>query len=122
MVRNNQRTLTKELVRDSDAFAEESARILTQIENQPFQISHLVERLGNFMFRSLIELRDVHITDAGSDQKMQVHAVTRYFITHHSEFQGLLCAFALNADADGGSLRSLQEIGHVAGTHVIGGF
>ena len=122
MVRNNQRTLMKEFVRYTNAFAEQSTRILTQVKDQSLQISHLVERLGDFMFSGLIELRNVHITDAGANQEMQVDAVTGYFITDHSELKRLLRAFALNADMDRSPLGTFQEISNITRTHVVGGF
>ena len=46
VVRNDQLALLQELVGHADAFAEQAAGILPQIEDQALQIAHLVERLA----------------------------------------------------------------------------
>src|SRR5207244_2927227 len=60
--------------------------------------------------------------DAGPDLEMQIHAVTRYLVPHHREFQRFVRAFTLNADMDCSSFRSFQEISHIARAHVVGRF
>ena len=74
------------------------------------------------MLGCLLEAGDVHITDAGTNQEMLVHAVARNLVANNIKFQGLVGAFAQNCDANRGPLRSLQQVGHVRRAHVVGGF
>src|ERR1700746_2372672 len=107
MVGNNELTLVQELVRNSDAFVEQSAWILPQVENQTFQITLLIEgiqRILNFLFGGLIETRNVHVTDPGTDHEMQIHAVTRDLVAYNGKFQRLICAFAQDRNVDGRAL------------------
>ena len=71
MVRNDQLALLQELVGDANAFAEQSAGILAQIEHQALQISKLVERFGHFMLGGFLEAGDVEVADAGLDQEVR---------------------------------------------------
>src|SRR5205807_869214 len=124
MMRNNQLSFVQELVGNSNALVEQAARILTQVENQAFQIALLIEgieRVLNFLLRSLIETGDVHVSDAWADHEVQVDAVTWNFITHHSKFEGFLSAFANNRDVDSGAFWPLQQVGDIAGIHVVRG-
>src|ERR1700722_20174623 len=118
---NDQLSLAQKLVGHAYAFVEQAAGILPQIEDQPFQIAHLVKRVGNFMFRGLIESGDVHVTDAGLYQEVQVNAIARNFIANHRELQRFVRAFAQNRDVDCGSFGSFQQVGDVASAHVVGG-
>ena len=52
---------------------------------------------------------------------MQIDAVARNFIANDGELQRLVRAFAQNRDVDGGAFRPLQQVGHIAGGHVVGG-
>ena len=120
-MRNDQLSLMQELVRHAHAFVEQAAGILPQIKNQSLQVAHLVERVRHFMLRGFIETGNVHIADSGLDQEVQVHAVTRNLIAHHCELQRLVRPFAQNRDVDRGSLGPLQQVGHIARAHVVGG-
>ena len=63
-MRNDQLSLTQELVSNADAFVEQAAGILPQIEDQSLQVAHLIERVGNFVLRGFVEAGDVHVADA----------------------------------------------------------
>ena len=118
---NNQLSLVQEFVGYAHTFIEQAAGILAQVEDQALQIAHLIERVGDFFFRGLVEAGDVHIADAGPDQEVQIDAVARNFVAHHGELQRLVRAFAQNGDVDGGAFGSLEQVGYVAGAHVVGG-
>src|SRR5580700_5090239 len=50
---------------------------------------------------------------------MEVNAVTRNLIANHGKFQWLLSTLAHNGDVDSGSLGAFEQIGYVAGAHVV---
>src|SRR5437899_11709226 len=95
-MRNDELSFVKELIGNAHTFIQQSAGILTEVENEAFQISKLVERFLNFLFRGLVKSGDVHVTDAGTNQEMQVNAIARNLIAYHSEFNRLLRALAQN--------------------------
>ena len=57
VMRNDELSLLQELVGHANAFAQQSAGIAAQIENQSLQIAELIERFGNFMLGGLVEIR-----------------------------------------------------------------
>src|SRR3984893_10582627 len=122
LVGNDQLPLAQKLVRHTHTFIEQATGILSQIEDQSLEIPHLVERVGNFMFRGFVEAGHVHIADAGFDHEVEIDAVTRNLIADHGELQRLVRAFGQNRDMDRAPLRSLQQVRHIAGAHVVGRF
>jgi len=48
-VRDDQLALLEEFVGNAYAFTQQASRILPQIEDQTFQIAHLIERFSDFM-------------------------------------------------------------------------
>ena len=74
MVGDDDLALLEELVGHADAFAEQSAGILPQVENQSLHVAHLVQRLLHFVLGGLLEAGDVHVADAGTNQEMQIDA------------------------------------------------
>src|SRR5258708_11337180 len=73
------------------------------------------------MLGRFLESGNVHVTDAGLDHEMQVHAVARNLVADDGEFERLVGTFAQHRDANGGAFRSLEQIGNVGGAHVVGG-
>ena len=122
MMRDDELTFLQELVGYANAFAQQSAGISPQIQNQPFEIAKLVQRLGNLFFRRLVEAGDVQVSNARPDQEMNVHAVARNLVAHQGELHRFLHAFARDADVYSRPLRPFEQIGDVAGAHVLGGF
>src|SRR5580698_4864027 len=120
-MRDDQLSLLQEFVGYAYAFAEQSSGILAQIKHQTFQISHLIERFGNFMLGGFLESGDVHVSDAGLDHEVQVDAIARNLVADDGEFNGMIRAFPQHGDADGGSLGPLEQIGDIRGAHVVGG-
>ena len=59
MVRNDDRTLLEELVGDAYAFAQQAAGVLTEVEDETAYLAELVQRLGDFLLRGLLERGDV---------------------------------------------------------------
>src|SRR4029077_19932808 len=121
VVGDDQLALREEFVGNAYAFTQQPSWILPQIEDQAFQIAHLIESFGNFMLGRFLESGNVHVTDAGLDHEMQVHAVARNLVADDGEFERFVGAFAQHRDADGGTFRSLKQIGNVGGAHVVGG-
>ena len=119
---NDQLTPLQEFVRHANAFAEQASGIAAQIEDQALQIAELIKRVGDLVFRGFVEAADVHVADAGLDQEMNVNAITRNLVADQRELHWFLDAFARDADVDGGAFGSLEQIGDVAGAHVLGGF
>src|SRR5579872_213477 len=115
-------SLLQELVGNAHALAQQSTRIAPKIENQSLQIAERIESLRDFVLRGFVKSVDVHVADARLDQEVHVYAVARNLIAHQRELHRLLHAFARDADVNRGSLGSLQQIGHIAGAHVLGGF
>src|SRR5271165_4556340 len=73
------------------------------------------------MLGGLLESGNVHVTDARLDHEMEVDAIARYLIADDGEFNGMLGPFTQHGDADGSALRSLKQIGHIGGAHVLRG-
>src|SRR5208283_4191488 len=121
VVGNDQLSLLEKFVGYADALAEQASGILAQIEDQAFQIAHLVERIGYFMLGGFLETGDVQVSDAGLDHEMEVDAIARNLVADDGEFDGVVGTFAQHGDADGGTFRSLEQIGYVRGAHVVGG-
>src|SRR6185369_4161089 len=124
MVRDDQLSLMQELIGDAYAFVEQAARILPKIENQSFDFALLgkgIERVLYLFFRGLVETRDVHVSDAGANQEVEIHAVTRNLVANDAEFERLFGAFAKNGDVYSGPFGTLQQVGNIAGGHVVGG-
>src|SRR5579875_3779640 len=53
---------------------------------------------------------------------MNIDAVARNLVTDHSESEWLVDAFTQHGDFDGGAFGTFQQIGHIAGAHVVSGF
>src|SRR5579872_523116 len=117
---NDQLALLEEFVRYSDAFTQQPAWISTQIENQTLQIAEFIERFRNFLFGCLVESADVHVADAWPNQEVNVHAVARNLVAHQREFHGFFYALTRNADMDGCTLGTFQQVGNIARAHVLG--
>ena len=121
MMRNDQLALLQEFVGNAHAFAQQSAGILAQVQNQPFQIAELVERIGDFVLGGLLEAGNVDVANAGLDQECEVDAVARNLVAHQTEFHRLLDALAQDRDVNRRSLRPLKQVRNVGGAHVVGG-
>src|SRR5579859_2568647 len=121
-MRDDELTLLEELVGHANALAEQSAGIAAQVEDESLEIAELIERIGNFMLRGFVETVDVHVSNTGLDEEVNVDAVTRNFVAHERELHRLLHGFTRDADVNRGALGSLQQVGDVAGAHVFGGF
>src|SRR6185369_14348728 len=57
--------------------------------------------------------------DARLDQELYVHAVAWNLIANDGEVQRLFRTFTKHRDVDGGALGTLQQVGDVAGRHVV---
>src|SRR5215472_11718787 len=73
------------------------------------------------MFRGLLESRHMDVTNAGTNHKVNVHAVARNLITYYVEINRLLGAFAQDGDLNGGAFGAFEQLSHIAGAHVVGG-
>ena len=73
------------------------------------------------MLSGFLESGNVHVADAGLDHEVEVDAVARNLVADDGELEGMIGAFAQHGDADGGALRSLEQIGYVGGAHIVGG-
>ncbi len=120
-MRNDHRAAAQELIGNVNAFAQQSAGIAAQVEDQAFQVAKLLERLLDFVSRGLVELVDVHVADAGPHDEVDVHAVARDFRALHGELHRMINAVAQDGDVDRGALRSFEQVGHFAHAEVVGG-
>src|SRR5689334_2998221 len=102
-MRNNQLTFTQKFVCNSYTFAQQTTGILTEVENQSFQVAHLFERLCYLVLGSLLETRDVHVANTGTNQEVQIHAVTWNLIANNIEVERLVGAFTQNRDSNRGA-------------------
>src|SRR5581483_4516718 len=121
MMGDDDLSFTEELVSHSHPFAQQSAGVLPQIENQTFDIPEFVERVAYLALGGLLEAGYMHVTDARTNQKVQIHAVAGNLVTDDLEFQRLIAAFAQHRDFYLRPLGSLQQIGDVARSHFVGG-
>src|SRR6516225_7400172 len=123
MMRDDDLSLLQELVSNAHAFAQQSARVLPQVENQAFKFTlllQLIEGLGHFVLGGLLEARNVDVPDAGFDHEMNVNAIARNLVAHHVEVEGLVRTLTQHCDLDRGTFRPLEQLGNVAGAHVVG--
>ena len=120
MVGNDDLSLLQELVSHADAFTQQSAGILPQVEDQPVDVAQLIQRLPQLVLGGLLETGDVDVADAGANQEMHVHAVAGNLVAHDGEVEGLVGTFAQHGDLDGGALGAFQQLRHIAGAHVVG--
>src|SRR5262249_2381287 len=104
VVGNNHLSFFQEFISYADALIQQSARITTEIEDQPFHIAELLQGVFNFALSGFIEGGDVHVANAGANFEFQINAVTRNLITDHSEFERLFRAFAQDADVNRSAL------------------
>src|SRR5262245_55545910 len=72
------------------------------------------------MLSGLVEPGDVHVSDAWPDHEVQVNAVTWNFVTNDGKLDWLFCAFPQNCNVNCSALGPLEQIGNVAGCHVVG--
>ena len=63
----------EELVADGDRFDEHAARIAAEIEDEALQIAELIDGVGEFAARGLLELGDVDVADARLDLVFQIN-------------------------------------------------
>ena len=80
-----------------------------------------VERTLHFLFRGLVELRNVHVANAGTNEEVKIDAVARNLIANHRKLERLFCSFTQHRDVDSCALRPLQQVSHIAGVHVVSG-
>ena len=85
---NDHCALAQKLVGYTDAFAEQSARVLAEIKNQPLEIAHLLEGILDFFFGRLVETIDVHVADAGPDFEVEIDAVAGNLVADNGELDG----------------------------------
>ena len=90
----------QEFIGHADSFAQQSAGILAQVQNEALEVSELVQGGGHFMLGGLLEIGDVHITNARTNHQVHVYAVTRNLIPHHVKLQRLLGTFAQYRNLD----------------------
>ena len=106
-------------------FAEQAAGILAQIEDKTLEFAlrlETLERLSDLVLGSFGEAVYVHVADARLYFKRKVDAVAGYFVANDSKFEWLVGAFTDDRDVDCGSFCTLEQVGYVAGRHVVGGF
>src|SRR6185437_15909755 len=111
VMRDDHLTLVQELVGHVYAFIQQAARVLAEVEDQPFQSPlgvELVQGFRDFMPGGFGEAVYVHVADAGANFEFQIDAVAFYLVGNHRELDGLFRAFAKNGDVDRSSLRTLQ--------------
>ena len=120
VMRNDDLSLLQELVGHAHAFAQQSAGILAQVEDEPVNVAQLIQRVAHFFFRGFLKSRDVDVADTRTDHKMHVHAVAGDLIAHHGKVKRLLRPFAQHRNLDRGALGPFQQLGNIAGSHVVG--
>src|ERR1700680_4226484 len=88
VMRDDDLSLLKKFVSYAHAFAEQSAGIAAEIENQALKVAEFVQRLDHFGLGGLIEAGDMHIADARPNEEMHVNAVPRNFIRDAGDTPG----------------------------------
>src|SRR5437868_8738323 len=116
---NDDLAFLQELIGNADTFAEQAAGVLAQVENKTLHIAHFVERLGDLMLSGLLEAGNVHVTDPGADEEMEVDAVAGNLVTDDGEFERLIGALAEDSDAHRGSLGPFEQLGNFRRTEVV---
>ena len=122
MMRDDQLSLLQKLIRDAHALAQQSTRILPQVQHQSLQIAHLIERFGDLVLGCLLESRNVHVPNPGLDHEMQIHAIARNLVANHAELQRMIRPLAQHRDPHRRALRPFQQVGHIRRAHVVRGF
>jgi hypothetical protein len=118
---NDHGSFLQELVGNANAFAQEAAGILPQIQDQAFHVAEFVERGLHLIFGGLGEAGDMHVADTRLDEEVRVHAVAGNLVTGDGELKWFVSTFARDGDANGGILRPFEEISDLAGIHVVSG-
>src|SRR5271165_246783 len=121
-MRDDDLSLLQKLV--GHALAQQSAGVLPQVEDQALHFAlllQLVQRLRYFVLGRFLEAVDMDVSNTRLDHEMHVHAIARNLIANDVEIDRLVGALAQHGDLDRRAFRSLQQIGHVAGAHVVGG-
>src|ERR1700751_6012472 len=72
------------------------------------------------MLGGFVKAVHVHVADTGLDEEVNVYAVPWNFVANQRELHRLFDAFARDADVHRRPLGTLQQIGNVAGAHVLG--
>src|SRR5258708_33518850 len=122
-MRNNELPLVQELVSHADTFIQQAAGVLAQIKNQAFEFHLLreqVESVLNFFLSGLVEAGDVHVPNPGTNEKVQVDAVARNLVANYGELERFVGTLAKNRDVNRRPLWTLEQVGDITGSHVVG--
>src|SRR5947209_19310469 len=123
-MRDDDLSFMQELVGYANTFAQQSAGVLSQIEDQALEFTlllELLESLRDLVLGSLGESVDVHVADAWTNLECEIDAVARNLVAHYGELDRLVGAFANDGDVDRGPFLALQQIGDFARGHVVSG-
>src|SRR5438270_10684634 len=99
-MRDDDIALSQEFIGHAHTFAQQAARILPKVEDQSFEFAKVIERARDLFLRGLLESRDVHVTDAWTNDKVQVNAVPGDLVARDAEDNGLLRTLAQHCDLD----------------------
>src|SRR5271167_287236 len=93
VVGNNDLSLLQELVGHADAFAQQSAGILPQVEDQAVEVTHLIKRLPQLVLGRLLEAGDVNVAYARPNHEMHIHAIAGNLVAYDAEVERLVGTF-----------------------------
>ena len=113
----------QELVGYRDAFVEQAAWVLAQIEDQAMNVvlAQLLQAVFQLLASIFSELLDEDVGDAGLQPDGVFNAAARDFVADDREVDGLIAAFARNHDGDLRAARTFQQVGDLGGGQVVGG-
>ena len=116
--------LVQEHVRDRHRLVQQPTGIVSQIENEPFEVGHieLLERGNQLPSGGFVEGREAHVADAGLQKKGGIHGVLGDLIASHGEGQWLGVSLALDGQMHVGALGAFQQVGNFRGGQSFGGF
>ena len=120
MVRDDQLAFLQELVGHAYAFAQQAARILPEVQNQAFEVAHLIERFTYFVLSRFLEAGDVHVAYARPDHEMEINAVAGNLVANNAELERMVSAFPQHGDTHCGALGPFEQVGDVGGAHIVG--
>src|SRR5882762_10311662 len=123
MVRDDQLILVEEHVADGHCFIEQAAGVAAHVENQAIEgwRIKLLQGVGNFAIGGFVKAGKANVTDAGFQQKGDVHGMARNFVARYGEDERLGVAFAGNRNFYDRALGTLQHVGDIAGGQPVGG-
>src|SRR5579862_5676927 len=114
--------LLQEMAGDIDAFIQQAAWILAQVQHQAFELllAQLFQLVVKFLAGVFVELKNLYIADPRPQEERVRHTETRNLIAHNVKYDGHIHALPSNQYLNVGATLAPEQVGDIRGGKAVG--